>query len=216
MVYSSISREEEIWIIYRIILPDALECLHTFRGKGLWLINIKYRPLYSTIPRMEKMGGREMTINERDEKMIEHHTKYREIHGVDETVWMTRSEHILLHKKLRGEGKCNVTPSKLKSISIAAYGRTLKRKELMKKNHLAHKTERNQRGKENYQNNREKILEEKKKYYEENKEKIQKHNKKYYEKHKEQDKEYRKKNKERIQKYQKEYRERKKKEKEMI
>ena len=34
-------------------------------------------------------------------KLIEHHTKYKEIHGVDETVWITRSEHSKLHIRLR-------------------------------------------------------------------------------------------------------------------
>jgi hypothetical protein len=35
------------------------------------------------------------------EQLIEHHVKYKEIHGVDETIWMTRSEHLLLHARLR-------------------------------------------------------------------------------------------------------------------
>lgn len=59
--------------------------------------------------------------------MIEHHTKYQEIHGEDETVWMTRSDHRLLHNRLRNTGQCNVPPDKLYRIATAANGRTAKR-----------------------------------------------------------------------------------------
>jgi len=66
-------------------------------------------------------------INENGETLIEHHTKYKELHGVDETVWMTDSEHKKLHFKLRSKGKCNVPVAKLTKISIAAHARTKKR-----------------------------------------------------------------------------------------
>lgn len=62
-------------------------------------------------------------------ELIEHHTKYREIHGVDEYLWMTPSEHRNLHNRLRKEGKCNVSPDELKKISTIAMRRTEKYKE---------------------------------------------------------------------------------------
>ena len=57
-------------------------------------------------------------------ELIEHHTHYKEIDGYDETIWMTRSEHINLHKRLRAEGKCNISPEELHKISTAAHCRT--------------------------------------------------------------------------------------------
>lgn len=60
--------------------------------------------------------------------MIEHHTHYKEIDGYDETVWMTRRDHTLLHQRLRTEKKCNISSDKLRKISNAAIGRTDKRK----------------------------------------------------------------------------------------
>lgn len=107
-----------------------------------------------------------------DEEMVEHHTKYKEIDGYDETVWMTRSEHTKLHLRLRIEGKCNVSPEELTKISGAANHRTDKAKERKK--------------------------EWRKKYYEEHKDEIKKHKKEYYENNKEKikeaTKEWRKKN----------------------
>ena len=64
--------------------------------------------------------------------LIEHHVKYKELHGVDETVWMTKSEHKKLHNRLRKEGKCNVSPDLLNTIAIAAHNRTNKAKEWRK------------------------------------------------------------------------------------
>lgn len=61
-------------------------------------------------------------------KLIQHHVKYLEIHGVDETVWLTVSEHVKLHKRLRREGKCNVPSDELKKIAMAAHNRTPKRR----------------------------------------------------------------------------------------
>ena len=63
--------------------------------------------------------------------LVEHHVKYKEIHGVDETVWITQSEHKTLHNRLRLEGKCSIPANKLHEISSAAHGRTTKRKEYM-------------------------------------------------------------------------------------
>ena len=66
-------------------------------------------------------------------RLIQHHKKYKEIHGVDEIVMMTRSEHSKLHIRLRREGKCNVPVDELKKISGAARGRTEQSKEYLKK-----------------------------------------------------------------------------------
>ena len=62
-------------------------------------------------------------------KLIEHHTRYKEIHGVDEFSWMTPSEHRNLHNRLRKEGKCNIPPDELKKISLVATRRTKRHKE---------------------------------------------------------------------------------------
>ena len=59
-------------------------------------------------------------------KIVEHHIKYKEIHGVDETVWLTMSEHKKLHFRLRNEQKCNIPVDELTKISIAAHSRTKK------------------------------------------------------------------------------------------
>lgn len=66
------------------------------------------------------------------DNLVEHHVKYKEIHGIDETVWMTRSEHLKLHRRLRQESKCNIPVKKLKKIALAASGRTIKQKKLQK------------------------------------------------------------------------------------
>lgn len=65
-------------------------------------------------------------------KMVEHHTHYKEIHGHDETVWMTKSEHGKLHYRLRKEEKCNISVNDLSIISKAASHRTDKYKEYRK------------------------------------------------------------------------------------
>lgn len=57
-------------------------------------------------------------------KLVEHHVKYKEIHGVDETVWLSHGEHQKLHHRLRMEGKCNVPVDELEKISKKAYQRT--------------------------------------------------------------------------------------------
>lgn len=61
--------------------------------------------------------------------LVEHHTKYKEIHGIDETVWMEKGEHRALHNRLRKEGKCNIPVPELAKISLAARARTGKNKE---------------------------------------------------------------------------------------
>jgi len=71
-------------------------------------------------------------INDSKEVLVEHHIHYKEIHGYDETIWITQSEHIKLHRNLRMNGKCNVPSDELNKISKAAYLRTEKAKEAAK------------------------------------------------------------------------------------
>ena len=56
-------------------------------------------------------------------QVINHHIKYKEIHGVDEVVKMDKSKHSKLHRRLRREGKCNVSPRVLSRISSTACNR---------------------------------------------------------------------------------------------
>ncbi len=65
-------------------------------------------------------------------RLVEHHTKYKEIHGIDETTWMTPSEHINLHNRLRREGKCDIPPEELEKISLVATRRTERHKEAIR------------------------------------------------------------------------------------
>jgi hypothetical protein len=55
--------------------------------------------------------------------MIHHHIKYKEIHGVDEVVILTQSQHRKLHARLRAEGKCNIPSWLLGKYSHRAYSR---------------------------------------------------------------------------------------------
>ena len=66
---------------------------------------------------------------------IQHHRKYKEIHGVDEIVMMDVDEHTRLHKRLREEGKCTVPADVLHRIASAAHKRTPKGSAAQKKNH---------------------------------------------------------------------------------
>ena len=68
-------------------------------------------------------------------KLVEHHTKYKEIHGEDKTILMLHGEHVSLHRRLRRESKCNIPPDKLNKISIQAYKRKVRdfRKEIDKR-----------------------------------------------------------------------------------
>lgn len=72
-------------------------------------------------------------------RMVEHHIKYKELHGVDETVWMTQSEHKTLHNRLRREGECNIPVDELRRISNRAYARTERGASLIKKNRTSEK-----------------------------------------------------------------------------
>jgi hypothetical protein len=62
-------------------------------------------------------------------RLIQHHEKYKELHGEDKIVLMTSSEHTKLHKRLRDNGKCKVPADTLQKISSAAHQRTDKYKE---------------------------------------------------------------------------------------
>jgi len=59
--------------------------------------------------------------------LIEHHTKYIETHGVDETVWITISDHHKIdHRKLFPM----VTQKELAVIASRAWRRTQKAKDV--------------------------------------------------------------------------------------
>lgn len=60
--------------------------------------------------------------------LVQHHRKYKELHGIDEIVMMDADEHHQLHKRLRREGNCNIPLKELHKISCAAYKRTKKSK----------------------------------------------------------------------------------------
>jgi len=49
--------------------------------------------------------------------ILNHHEKYKTIHGVEKTKDMTHSEHRKLHSRLRREGKCNIPADILSIIS---------------------------------------------------------------------------------------------------
>ena len=72
-------------------------------------------------------------------QIVEHHIKYKEIHGVDETVFITRSEHQKIHRRLRREGKCKIPSKQLNVIANAAHNRTEKQKEYLKQYHQTDK-----------------------------------------------------------------------------
>ena len=68
--------------------------------------------------------------------LVQHHVKYKEIHGEDVVVMMEMSEHVKLHQKLRCEGKCNIPPKELGVISHNAHMRTQHLKEKQQERYL--------------------------------------------------------------------------------
>ena len=58
---------------------------------------------------------------------IEHHTHYKEIHGYDETIWVTWSEHYHIHQRIQAEGGWGIPPDEMEKIVQAAHQRTTKR-----------------------------------------------------------------------------------------
>jgi hypothetical protein len=61
--------------------------------------------------------------------LVNHHTKYKEIHGKDEIVLMEKGEHAALHYRLRKCGKCTVPVKQLFKISMTAQRREIKKKQ---------------------------------------------------------------------------------------
>lgn len=120
-----------------------------------------------------------MKYNENGECLVEHHVKYKELHGVDETVWLTKGEHRKLHNRLRREGGCNVPVEELCKISTAACARTPKRKKQAKEYNEKHAEELKKYRKELYQNNKEEVGEARKKYYQKHSEEIKKQKAEY-------------------------------------
>ena len=154
-----------------------------------------------------------MILNDEGEYMVQHHIHYLEIHGYDEIVWMTKSEHTKLHRRLRREGNCNIPQKKLARISAKAESRSPEGKKYQRKY---------------YQENREHIILQSKarwgkdtekrriirgKYLKDHAEEIAKKRREAKEKNrlwvqeyqKGYQKEYRKKNKEKIKEYQRRY-----------
>ena len=56
-------------------------------------------------------------------QMVHHHIKYKELHGVDEVILISKSEHWKIHNRLRKEGRCKVPVVELQMISNEAYFR---------------------------------------------------------------------------------------------
>lgn len=112
---------------------------------------------------------------EKIEELIEHHIHYKEIDGYDETIWMTRSNHKLLHNRLREEGKCNISAEEMRSMASSASSRTEKSKQY----HREWYQENKERIKEEYEDKKDIILIKKKEYYEENKERIKAQKREY-------------------------------------
>lgn len=65
-----------------------------------------------------------MILNEDGEHIIQHHVKYKEIHGYDKIVLMTRSDHSKLHRRLRKTAKCKIPVEELTRISNRARMRS--------------------------------------------------------------------------------------------
>lgn len=61
--------------------------------------------------------------------LVQHHTKYKEIHGVDEIVLMRCGEHIKHHNRLRKAGCCKIPPD----VTHDAHLRSPKHKETTKR-----------------------------------------------------------------------------------
>ena len=49
-------------------------------------------------------------------QIVKHHIKYKETHGIDEVILMTRSDHQKLHRRLRKEGKLKIPVEELNRI----------------------------------------------------------------------------------------------------
>ena len=107
---------------------------------------------------MKELRNRGIDVN-----LIEHHTKYKEIDGVDETIWVTHKQHRDIHRQWRNEGR--VIPTE---VCRAAAGRTEKCKMYIRKyqqrtdvkertRNLRHKPERMEVFRKYIKENRQKI-----------------------------------------------------------
>lgn len=84
-----------------------------------------FDPIIDNLIRSDTISIKEILTKQRS-KLREHHTKYKEIHGEDKTTFISMSKHVMLHQKLRKEGKCNILPKELARISQKANARTQK------------------------------------------------------------------------------------------
>jgi hypothetical protein len=75
---------------------------------------------------MLELISKEDAQGKEEGRIIEHHTKYEEIHGEDITIFMSQSKHKILHRRLRREGKCKIPARELSIISSKAHRRTKK------------------------------------------------------------------------------------------
>jgi len=88
-------------------------------------------------------------------KMLQHHVKYEEIHGVDEIVLLTYREHKKLHNRLRREGKCNIPAEELDKIVCKAASRSPNKKE---HNKMYHSSDKAKEYNSNYHKENEQII----------------------------------------------------------
>jgi len=63
-----------------------------------------------------------------------HHTHYKEIHGVEKTIFLCNHCHQLLHINLRKEGKCNIPPNDLYKIHTLSDSYKKKKADYKKEN----------------------------------------------------------------------------------
>ena len=70
--------------------------------------------------------------------LVEHHIKYKEIHGADETVWMTKREHneIPFNSERFGKLTEGISSAEMERITRNAHRRTQKVRERLKRNKI--------------------------------------------------------------------------------
>lgn len=133
----------------------SLEELYVEKQLSAYRISKILKCNYITVIRKLKKFGIPIRIT-----MVQHHTKYAEIHGTDELKDLSLGEHIKLHRRLRREGKCKITVDKLRKISGIANKRTEKHKETMRRiNKKRNKTEKIKQMKSDYSKKAERRIE---------------------------------------------------------